>query len=295
MRLRGHRMNQGTLLCSLVLLVTILCAVQAVAEYRLPDDVVPLEYKLDLLAPPGKISSNKDRMYNGKLWITVECKVDTNVIKLHSKELKISTKGKNQLTVTEKEKQEKLNVHRTEMQQENAHFIIELLKPLEKGKTYVVYLYFEGEWSHGLMEGFHRNNFKDEWGHIRTYAIKKNRFGAHGVFPCFDEPRFRAKFYISIGVRKPHIPITNTPQKQESPFIHPVAEANPNVPGGAPFIMCSLKFCPGKHHGWWKTIASCTYDATFSDKITSSSTRTLDDLLLDDLKTFLNQHMIIQT
>ncbi|XP_054281040.1 aminopeptidase N-like isoform X4 [Macrosteles quadrilineatus] len=215
MRLRGHRMKQGTLLCSLVLLVTILCAVQAVAEYRLPDDVVPLEYKLDLLAPPGKISSNKDRMYNGKLWITVECKVDTNVIKLHSKELKISTKGKNQLTVTEKEKQEKLNVHRTEMQQENAHLIIELLKPLEKDKTYVVYLYFEGEWSHGLMEGFHRNNFKDEWGHIRTYAIKKNRFGAHGVFPCFDEPRFRAKFYISIGVRKPHIPITNMPQKQD--------------------------------------------------------------------------------
>lgn len=89
---------------------------------------------------------------------------------------------------------------------------------LEAGHTYTIDIKFKGVIENNLV-GLYKTKYVDLQGNTRWLATTHfQAVYARRVFPCFDEPSFKASFEISIARRTNMTAISNMPLKSTEPM-----------------------------------------------------------------------------
>uniref|UniRef100_A0A8C3LY18 Leucyl-cystinyl aminopeptidase n=1 Tax=Chrysolophus pictus TaxID=9089 RepID=A0A8C3LY18_CHRPC len=175
------------------------------AKIRLPSDVVPLHYDLDL---QPNLTTLK---FTGSVKIVVNVTQVTKKIVLHSSGLNI-TKATISSSGGSQEKA-------VELLEYPLHDQIAVMAPesLLAGQNYTVNL----EYSSNLSDtyyGFYKISYKDENSKQRWFAATQfEPLAARSAFPCFDEPALKATFSIRIKRDEKLSTLSNMPKKATTP------------------------------------------------------------------------------
>lgn len=111
-----------------------------------------------------------------------------------------------------------IKIVKQEYQQESQKHILHLETALQKGRNYTIFIPFSGKFGETL-EGFYRVTLEDEEGNTKYYGITQfEPTFARSVFPCFDEPKYKSTFDISIGRREDMVSLSNTDKKAQEPM-----------------------------------------------------------------------------
>ncbi|OXB83645.1 UNVERIFIED_CONTAM: hypothetical protein H355_015293 [Colinus virginianus] len=169
------------------------------AKIRLPSDVVPLHYDLDL---QPNLTTLK---FTGSVKIVVNVTQVTKKIVLHSSGLNIT-----KTTITSTGGQEKP----VELLEYPLHDQIAVMTPesLLAGQNYTVNLEFSSNLS-DTYYGFYKISYKDENYKQRWFAATQfEPLAARSAFPCFDEPALKATFSIRIKRDEKLSTLSNMPK-----------------------------------------------------------------------------------
>lgn len=165
---------------------------------RLPETVSPLHYYL--VIHPNLTTLD----FTGGVRIQLEVLEDTNIIILHSKELRVS---KASLLAPE-------GLRSVQVLEYPAFQQLALLPGivLTKGGQYEVYLEFAANLSESF-HGFYKSTYRTSEGEVRVVASTQfEATSARAAFPCFDEPAFKANYTIHIHRETRHIALSNMPK-----------------------------------------------------------------------------------
>jgi puromycin-sensitive aminopeptidase len=175
---------------------------------RLPPGVVPIAYKISV--HPDLTTG----VFNGDETIEINvAEPGADRILLHSKDLQVEAPSLQR----QDDKGGKTPLLATTFHAYPADAMIEF-KPerrLAAGK-YRLRLTFSGKLSNKLV-GFYRSTFKDAAG--KEHALACTQFepaDARRMFPCFDEPDFKATFKLSVRAKKGLTAIANAPVERHS-------------------------------------------------------------------------------
>lgn len=158
---------------------------------QLPKAVVPIHYKLKLEP------HFREGYFNGSVDIYIRCWESTNTIAVHSHH----NLNVNYDEITLRSAVTGLN-HRINSTFRNATsdaLMIELQYKLLNGKTYKLHFTFNSNFSEsdvGFFRGEDKTLPRDEKWYGVTIMFPSN---ARQVFPCFDDPSFKATFEISVA------------------------------------------------------------------------------------------------
>jgi puromycin-sensitive aminopeptidase len=169
---------------------------------RLPGDVRPSAYGLYFDPNPGRKS------FSGAETIDIQVLKTTRKIVLNSTDI----------TVTDAEykssgapKSQKLSIHDESKFQE---VILESKEPIEPGQ-YSITLQFQGKLNDKL-KGFFREKVIDSEGRNGWLcATQMEPTDARRMFPCFDEPAYKATFSISTSLNADESAVSNSPVLKE--------------------------------------------------------------------------------
>lgn len=175
----------------------------AATEYRLPDTSIPLEYELQLEPDFSSFT------FNGNESIKINLLKPGKEIVLNAKTLTIKDayltaenqpNNKLSLKVTLNEKTEKVSFQSNEE-----------LKP----GTYELHCNFDGKLNDELR-GFFRVAQEDAQHNKHWIAASQMEpTDARRMFPCYDEPAYKAVFKIKMLINKDHVAISNAPVLKE--------------------------------------------------------------------------------
>uniref|UniRef100_A0A8C4QX74 Aminopeptidase n=1 Tax=Eptatretus burgeri TaxID=7764 RepID=A0A8C4QX74_EPTBU len=99
--------------------------------------------------------------------------------------------------------------------QQHALLLPELLQPDHR---YELSLNFSGNFSHNL-KGLYRSTTRNEYGTLKYLAVTQfEPTYARMVFPCFDEPAFKANFSLSLVRENRHVALANMPLVKSEPL-----------------------------------------------------------------------------
>uniref|UniRef100_A0A1I7SE92 Aminopeptidase n=1 Tax=Bursaphelenchus xylophilus TaxID=6326 RepID=A0A1I7SE92_BURXY len=167
-------------------------------QLRLPQAVRPVFYKL-FMHP-----NLTDLIFTGQVDIDMEVVNQTGLIVIHQSELKIKSYA---LYV----QGQKINARLMICDRLQQWAFLPSIK-LDKGEKIKMVVQFSGEIQKNYMQGLYVNRHTD---HIKGFEKRSavTQFeptNARRVFPCFDEPEFKAIFDVSIVREKHHIARANT-------------------------------------------------------------------------------------
>lgn len=173
-------------------------------SYRLPSVTVPTHYNLHLRTAIHR----NDRTFQGTVEIDINVLEATNKITIHNRNLAI----------------QKVTVYRDGVEQEvppfetdprTEHLTITCSQLLTIG-SYMVKVEFEGRLQNNNNQGFFASSYLDDDGKRRYLASSKfEPTHARSAFPCYDEPKLKATFTLSITHSKDYHAVANMPQDGE--------------------------------------------------------------------------------
>ncbi|KAG5878428.1 hypothetical protein JTB14_026301 [Gonioctena quinquepunctata] len=185
----------------------LLSCLVVVNGYRLPKDVIPEHYKLEIISYLGE----KDNFnFDGKVWIQTKCFYPTRNITLHSKDLEI--KGDITLRDMSCKASKAIKITKVDFEKDNDFLTILLADELLENHKYEIVIAFRGKLDDGLA-GFYRSSYYDKqkgekiWLGVTQFESTSARM----AFPCFDEPEMKATFDISIGRKQGYRAVSNMP------------------------------------------------------------------------------------
>ncbi|KAK5649478.1 hypothetical protein RI129_000507 [Pyrocoelia pectoralis] len=163
-------------------------------SYRLPQEVKPLKYHLEIRP------DFENNIFTGDVAIQVKAIKDTNTITLNQLGLIMPPKEAIEvvgMTTKDKVTVESIGPGESEDQQ---FFVITLAAPLVIGHHYLVKIpNFEGTFNTSSQFGFYYAHYLDENGINKTMALTQfEPVYARKAFPCFDEPALKANFRLVI-------------------------------------------------------------------------------------------------
>lgn len=164
---------------------------------KLPDSVEPLSYRLNLRIDPD------ENLFSGKIFIDVAIKEPVDNIWLHGKSInassaKLRTSDGDLLT---------LNYH--EMGRSGVVRLLALEAIKKQNAT--IEIEFEAPFDSKLA-----GLYKIEDDSLNYAFTQFEAISARQAFPCFDEPKFKVPFDISLEIQRSHRGFTNTPLIKES-------------------------------------------------------------------------------
>jgi len=169
-------------------------------DARLPDGVVPTSYRLELTVDPSQPT------FSGTVSINVQLQRATQVIQLHAKDLEISTAVAGSGAAA---------IAATPVAGKNGGLALAFSTPLPPG-GHVIQTTFTGRFADGLV-GMYRVRVADDF-----YAFTQfEALHARRAFPCFDEPRFKTPWAVTLRVPHGLVAASNTPvttRTQEGAF-----------------------------------------------------------------------------
>lgn len=156
---------------------------------RLPKNVLPVKYSL-LIYP--KIDAGT---FHGDVLIDIKVSEPTQYILVHQTNLNIEH---TRLSLKSDAESESLIIEKTWSFPKNHYWVIQVAEKLEPN-DYELYMSFKGNIGHGtlgLYKTTYTNALQEQCPCILSYFEPTY---ARCAFPCFDEPSFRAVFYIKIA------------------------------------------------------------------------------------------------
>ncbi len=172
--------------------------------YRLPRNVIPSRYQIDL-EPNLEAAS-----FTGSVAIEVAVSAPTSEVWLNAAELEIHSAS---IESADGESQEAsaITLHEKE---ERAQ--IALANEVSAG-NYVLRVSFTGILNDKLR-GFYLSRFTDSEGNERLIATTQfESTDARRAFPCFDEPDFKAVYGVTLTVPEDLFAVSNGPMTSETP------------------------------------------------------------------------------
>jgi alanyl aminopeptidase len=182
------------LLC-LLALATTLPALPPPPSFLLPDSVIPKKHIVGLNLDP-----NRDT-FTGWARIEVELSESTNVLWVNGKDL----------TPLDSSVSWKKHPHTAHATAVGGEFIgLELDSPIGPGPA-TISIHYRGKLDETAVAGPYRNKVAGDWYAFTTFTP----IDARRAFPCFDEPRFKTPWEISIRVKRTDKAFSNAPQISE--------------------------------------------------------------------------------
>jgi alanyl aminopeptidase len=165
---------------------------------RLPDDVAPLRYALSLRVVPS------EERFAGQVRVEVELTRPRRVIWLHAQELAVRAAQ----VRTERGETVPLRVERAG---EDGLVAARPARDLPAGR-HTLEIAYDAAFDRTL-KGLYRVDVRGD-----AYAFTQfEAISARLAFPCFDEPRFKTPFEVTVEARPDHAVIGNTPTVAEEP------------------------------------------------------------------------------
>lgn len=177
-------------------------------NYRLTTEVLPHHYVLEVTPYFSSENGKQQFTFDGKVDITLSTDVaGVSEITLHVNRLNISSdiRLRDEITpLTEIKVKYRIYDPRTHK------YTLGLESALTPTRKYVLSMQYEGELSSD-MSGFYRSSYEEN-GTIKWLAATQMQpTYARQVFPCFDEPLFKAYFTVKINRPSSYQPsISNT-------------------------------------------------------------------------------------
>ena len=169
---------------------------------RLPGDVIPSAYGLYFDPNPGRKS------FSGAETIDIQVLKATKKIVLNSTDINVTDA---ELKTSGAPKSLKLSIHDEYKFQV---VILESKEPIIPGQ-YSITLQFQGKLNDKL-KGFFREKVTDSEGRIGWLcATQMEPTDARRMFPCFDEPAYKATFSISTSLNTDESAVSNSPVLKE--------------------------------------------------------------------------------
>jgi alanyl aminopeptidase len=160
-------------------------------DARLSDLAVPTHYRLALTVDPAQPT------FWGEEWITVQVSAATSVVQLHARDLDIHS--------ADAARPDGRAAPAQALPGTNGGLALAFAEPLTAGE-YIIHIAFAGRFADGLV-GLYRVRVGDAF-----YAFTQfEALHARRAFPCFDEPRFKTPWEISLRVPHGSIAAGNTP------------------------------------------------------------------------------------
>ncbi len=163
---------------------------------RLGDDVQPVRYALDLTLVPER------EHFSGLVDIEVDIKVETSAILLHADQLAIQSAS---LSAGGEE----VSARPVTLPPDVAG--LELAHPVGPGRAHLRIAY-RGKLDPRETDGL----YVDIDGGQRYIYTQFEAIDARRAFPCFDEPRFKVPWAVTLHVKKEHVALTNSPAVSET-------------------------------------------------------------------------------
>ncbi len=173
-----------------------LCAWCAPPDFLLPDGVVPIKHTIELTIDPARGT------FQGWARIAVDFKKPQSEIWLNGKDLileqtSIEFRGKS---------------HKTRAQAVAGEFIRLIPdRPIGPGPA-LLSIRYRAPLSDKAVSGPFRKQVEGRWYAFTVFTP----IDARRAFPCFDEPRFKTPWEMSIRVRRAYQAIANAPQLSEA-------------------------------------------------------------------------------
>jgi len=183
-------------LCSVLVSLACLCASGAPPNFLLPDDVIPTKHTIELTIDPDR------NTFRGWARIAVELRKPQAEIWLNGKDLileqaSIEFRGK---------------LHRTRARAIAGEFIRLIPdRPIGPGPA-LLSIRYRAALSDKAVSGPFRRQVEGRWYAFTVFTP----IDARRAFPCFDEPRFKTPWEMSIRVRRVYQAFANTPQLGET-------------------------------------------------------------------------------
>ncbi|KAM6946022.1 alanyl (membrane) aminopeptidase-like b [Aplochiton taeniatus] len=182
------------------------------ADLRLPEDLVPEHYLLNLHVPlhtgirmhPINSTTNQSLLFTGNSTVNIRCVQTTVTILLHSVDLDLTC-----VTVTDRDSGRRMENTFFPHVNESNFLEVRLKEPLVEGGNYSLFTAFEGLLTDNL-EGLYFSKYTEREKTPDGESEEAERFlaasqmqptEARKVFPCFDEPAMKATFDVTITHR----------------------------------------------------------------------------------------------
>ncbi|XP_070160927.1 aminopeptidase N [Polyergus mexicanus] len=189
-------------------------------NYRLPDDVVPTNYVIEL-TPYLDTIDEKNFTFDGHSEIDLDIKRNTTTITFHAKQLKFNEEDVN-LKIDNKN----ISIENITLNEQKDFVTLTLKEQITSQMKGKLILNYSGVLRNDELRGFYNSSYQKE---NETRWLATTHFepvGARQAFPCWDEPAIKATFTIIINTRalnKEYQAVSNmledTTQKQENKTI----------------------------------------------------------------------------
>ncbi|OXA59352.1 Aminopeptidase N [Folsomia candida] len=180
-------------------------------EWRLPRDIMPEEYDLTITPILDEDVPGLGGPFTapGEVTIALNVLKDTDKITLHLASTAFITLTSYE--VIETETGTNLTVLSTTEDVLYQFKTFNMQAPLVNGTAYHIRMTFIAIITNGL-DGLYRSAYVDPYTNTTKYIATTQMEALHArqMFPCFDEPAFKAKFFITIGRRTGNIALTTT-------------------------------------------------------------------------------------
>ncbi|XP_074038935.1 uncharacterized protein [Leptinotarsa decemlineata] len=170
--------------------------------YRLPTTQIPSRYEINLTFPAA-VFDGHETSFEGIVRITFQVTEKRDSIQIHAPVKIISMKLDN---IAHAIGDASLNTT-TEI------LTIPLKMMLQPQTNYVITIKYRGQLGMRVFEGIYRSSYKNANG-IPEYLVTTQFQATYArkAFPCFDEPKFKARFVISITYPRGFNALSNAPQ-----------------------------------------------------------------------------------
>ena len=170
---------------------------------RLPTHLKPELYQIELL--PFIIQNNFT--IRGKLELTMLCEQESTNVTLHTKNLVLDEEN---IELVSLKNGKKISIIEHSYDTDQEFYIAKLSQTLKEGTKYKISINYVTQLTNN------NKGFYYEVSEERYYASTQiQAIGARQVFPCFDEPAFKAYFAIKLGRPKDMSSISNMPISQK--------------------------------------------------------------------------------
>ncbi|KAK6759653.1 hypothetical protein RB195_021311 [Necator americanus] len=179
------------------------------SSLRLPDVVSVMEYFVQIQpyypAPEVHYNDSRNMTFDGFVLMSMVVKKPTNVITLNALNIDVSDLHLKDLL------QNEIRVKERKYNNVTQRLIIHLTDELPAGLVLTLSINYTGLINPYTDGGLFYTYYLDTDGEVHwMIATQMEAFGARSVFPCFDEPAFKAVFRLQLIFPSSHVPLGNT-------------------------------------------------------------------------------------
>ncbi|RCN33631.1 peptidase family M1 [Ancylostoma caninum] len=175
---------------------------------RLPDDISVTEYYIKIQpyypAPGIHLDEGRNMTFDGSVAMSVKIKRPTSEIVLNAANLKISS-----VELTDFLKRP-VGIKETRLNNKTEQLSILLQRQPRVGSVFVLTIKFTGKINPFDAAGLYYTSYQDSEGEVHwMVATQLAVFSARTVFPCMDEPAFKAIFHVELVYPSSHVALGN--------------------------------------------------------------------------------------